>query len=355
MSDAAQLGEFDLIDKIQSRLKRRSARIKLGIGDDCAVIDAPGNHYEIVTTDALIESVHFDLSTTAPRQLGRKSQSVNISDIAAMGGTPHTAFLTLGIPPKLPARFLDQFFLGFNERCREYKIELAGGDTVSSPKHLFINVTLLGQVKKNRLFTRDGARPGDRIFVTGSLGDSALGLKILQSPEKKWAASAKNRAELIKAHVDPTPRLRESRILAQSKLRVTSMIDVSDGLAQDLHHLCRRGNLGARLDQDKLPKSKAMEKVCQTNNLNPLPLILSGGEDYELLFTLKSEDVKKLLRRFHEINTPLALIGEVTAKSGEIFLQRNDGSKELLKRDSGFDHFRSFRKKRIDRNRKGRL
>ena len=185
MPELKKPGEFDLIDRFRSRLKFCSPRIKIGIGDDCAVYQETTGKYQLISTDALIENVHFKLSTTKPHLLGRKALSVNISDIAAMGGTPYLALVTLGIPKTLPVKFLDDLYRGINEVCLEHKIEIAGGDTTASPSHLFINITIVGETGKKQLITRSGARPGDKIFVTGTPGESALGLKLLSSQRKK--------------------------------------------------------------------------------------------------------------------------------------------------------------------------
>ena len=339
MTHLKKLGEFGLIDRLKSRLKFRAPGTRLGIGDDCAVYESDRGTYQIVTTDAMVEKVHFDLKTISPEQLGRKALAVNISDIAAMGGVPRLALICLGIRPSLSVQFLDRLYSGINELCLRYGIELAGGDTVCSPKHLFINITLLGETPKNRLFTRSGAAPGDRIFVTGTLGDSALGLKLLKSPRKKWKGARGAIKELTHKHLDPEPRLRESRMLAKSTARITAMIDVSDGLGQDLYHLCEAANVGARLWEESLPIAPALSRVCSLNHLKPLDFILSGGEDYELLFTLKSEDVKKLLRQFHRANVPVTPIGEITSDSVAVTLRKRDGSLQVLPKGMGFNHF----------------
>jgi thiamine-monophosphate kinase len=337
-------GEFDLIDRLHSRLKFRSPRVKIGIGDDCAVYRGMAGKYQIISTDALIENVHFKLSTTNPRLLGRKALVVNISDIAAMGGTPYLALVTLGIPKNLPVKFLDELYRGINEVCLEYKIEIAGGDTTASPGHVFINITIIGETGKKQLITRSGARPGDKIFVTGTPGESALGLKLLSSPRKKWKGSQNFQKKMIQAHLDPVPRLDESQKLIKTSARITSMIDISDGLAQDLLHICKAGNVGAVIREDLLPKSQALQSLTSLNKLPITDYILAGGEDYELLFTLKSEDVRKIIDQFNNAKTPVTQIGEVTTHSQKVILLYSDGKSQSLKKLSGFDHFRSGKK-----------
>jgi len=333
-------GEFDLIKRFSSRLKFRSPRVKIGIGDDCAVYSGITGKYQIVSTDALIENVHFKLSTTSPKLLGRKALSVNISDIAAMGGTPHLALVTLGIPNTLPVKILDGLYQGMNEVCEKYQIEIAGGDTTVSPRHLFINITIVGEAKKKQLLTRSGACPGDKIFITGTPGESALGLQLLSSPRKKWKGNLKYQKKMIQAHLDPVPRLPESQKLVKSSARITSMIDVSDGLAQDLRHICKASNVGAELRQEWLPVSRELESLASLNKLTTLDYIMAGGEDYELLFTLKSEDVRKLTSQFKNAKTPVTQIGEVTAHSQKVVLLNRDGKPKSLEKFLGFDHFR---------------
>jgi thiamine-monophosphate kinase len=341
MTDLKKIGEFGLIDRFRSRLQYRSPRIKIGIGDDCAVYEGKAGNYQIITADALIENVHFKLSTTSPKLLGRKAMSVNVSDIAAMGGTPHLALVSLGIPKSLPVKFLDDFYKGIDQVCMEHKIELAGGDTTASPRHLFINITMVGDVNKKHMIPRSGARPGDKIFVTGAPGQSALGLKLLTSRRKKWQGNSKFKNKMIQAHLDPVPRLPEAVKLVNSKIKISAMIDVSDGLVQDLFHILADSGVGAVLREERLPQSAEMAALCSLNRLNLMDLILSGGEDYELLFTLKSEDVRKLEKLFHNAKTPVTQIGEVSAQSENVVLAKSDGTIKPLQEFMGFNHFRS--------------
>ena len=339
MLDRKKLSEFALIDRLRSHLNPVSKRVIVDIGDDCAVLDAPGKNYQLVSTDALVESVHFDLKTIRPEQLGRKSLAVNISDIAAMGGVPHSAVIALGIPATITTSFLDRFYKGIGETCQEYGLNLVGGDTVSSPKHFFINITILGEVSKKRLFTRSEARPGDAIFVTGHPGDSAMGLQLLKSKRKKWMGQKKWINALKKKHLDPVPRLAVSRRLSRSKARVSSMIDLSDGLVQDLGHILKACKVGAILHENAIPLSPCLTGICAHNRLNPLNFALSGGEDYELLFTLHPDDVKNLNRQFLHADVPVTQIGEITSETG-VMISGTDGAKKTLQNAMGFDHFR---------------
>jgi len=329
MTKIKELGEFGLIHRLSSRLKFRAPDSVLGIGDDCAVYPVKPGAYEVISTDALVEDVHFKLSTTTPEALGRKALSVSLSDIAAMGGTPKRVLVTLGIPKKISVAFLDKLYSGFNEICNHYKVELAGGDTVSSPKCFFINVSVIGEAK--RVFTRQGANPGDLIFVTGTLGDSSLGLKLL---DKKG-----NHKFLKDRHLDPTPRVHEAGILARSKINITSMIDISDGLVQDLYHICKASKVGARIYEDQLPQSPEFSRFCKANSIAPLPHLLNGGEDYELLFTLPADGVKNLNRHFLKAKLLVTQIGEITLRPKKILLATRDGATKALPESQGFNHF----------------
>jgi thiamine-monophosphate kinase len=329
MSKIKELGEFGLIHRLSSRLKFHAPDSVLGIGDDCAVYPVKSGTYEVISTDALVEDIHFKLSTTTPEALGRKALSVSLSDIAAMGGTPKRVLVTLGIPKKISVSFLDKLYSGFNEICNRYKVELAGGDTVFSPKCFFINVSVIGEAK--RVFTRRGAKPGDLIFVTGTLGDSSLGMKLLS---KKG-----NHKFLTGRHLDPTPRVHEAGILARSRINITSMIDISDGLVQDLYHICKASKVGARIYEDWLPQSPEFSRFCNGNAIAPLPHLLNGGEDYELLFTLPADGVKNLNRQFLKAKVLVTQIGEITLRSKKVSLEMRDGATKTLPESEGFNHF----------------
>ncbi len=334
-----QLGEFELIKRLRSRLRTHSSRVIKGIGDDSAVFSTSPNTIQLTSTDALIESIHFDLKTISPKQLGRKAMAINISDIAAMGGTPYLVIISLGLPESTSIKFIDEFYSGLQKICNLYEIKLAGGDTVASPKHLFINVCILGEAPKNRVFYRTGAKPGDQIFITGNLGDSAMGLRILME-KNKGSISTKHKNFLIKKHLEPIPRVKESKLLAKSKLKITSMIDVSDGLAQDLGHLLTRDKLGANLYEGNLPISEALNSACLQRKHDRTTWALQGGEDYELLFTIKPEDVKKMKGLFLKADTLVSHIGEITKSPKKITLTKKNGSKVSLKPATGFNHFK---------------
>ncbi len=336
----SQLGEFGLIDRFKNKLRGTSSVVIQGIGDDCAVYKASKDRYQIVTTDALVEGVHFNLKFHPPELLGRKSLAVSLSDIAAMGGSPRTAVISLGIPETLPLNFLDKFYNGLHNMGEEFDLSISGGDTVKSPKGLWISLTVIGEVRKNRIFKRAGAKAGHSLLVTGTLGDSALGLKLLSAKGKPLKVSSESRKKLVARHLDPTPRLSFSKALAASKIRVSSMIDISDGLQQDLSHICRMSGVGADIEPDHLPLSREFKNLNKNNSLKHSSLCLTGGEDYELLFTTPPEDVKKLKKITMKVGVPVTQIGRMTPTAGCIRHLENDGSSEIQKITSGFDHFR---------------
>ncbi len=333
MRKIKELGEFGLIHKLSSRIKFRAPDSILGIGDDCAVYPVKSGKFEVISTDALVEDIHFKLSTTKPETLGRKALSASLSDIAAMGGTPKRIMVTLGIPKKISVSFLEKLYSGFNEICNHFNVELSGGDTVSSPKCFFINVSVIGEAK--RVFSRKGARPGDLIFVTGTLGDSSLGLKLL----RKNNTRGRDQSFLINRHLDPTARVKEAEMLGRSRTEITSMIDISDGLIQDLHHICKSSKVGARIYEDRLPLSPEFIRTCDRSSISPLPLVLNGGEDYELLFTLPADGVKNLNRQFLKAKVLVTQIGEIL-KPGKISMKMRNGTLKALPVSEGFNHFK---------------
>ena len=333
MPKKKELGEFGLINRLSSHLEFLAPDSIQSIGDDCAAYQVNSSKNELISTDALVEDIHFKLSTTTPKALGRKSLSVSLSDIAAMGGTPKRALVTLGVSKKISVSFLDRLYSGFNEICNQFQVELAGGDTVSSPKCFFINIAVIGEAK--RIFTRKGAKPGDLIFVTGTLGNSSLGLKLL----KKKKRTSKDHKFLIRKHLDPTARVKEAAILSRSKVDISSMIDISDGLVQDLYHICKASKVGARIHEDLLPQSPEFLRTCDKNLVPPLPLVLNGGEDYELLFTLPADGVKKMNRQFLKAQALVTQIGEITLKQKKVSLKMRDGKTKTLQESEGFNHF----------------
>ena len=331
----SDLGEFGLIDRINKLAPRKSSATLVGIGDDAAALKLSASHTLLVTTDSLLEGVHFDLASTDFYSLGWKSAAVNLSDIAAMGGMARFCLTALGISPRLSVEQISEFYRGFNALLKDYRVALVGGDTCSSLDGFFIGVTVLGEIEPGRIVTRSGARPGDRIFVTGTLGDSAAGLELLQKNAKRKAQSAKR---LIQKHLRPAPRIAEGRKIALSGC-ASAMIDVSDGLSTDLSHICGQSRVGADVFAGAIPLSPASRSMSENLARPLLDYALSGGEDYELLFTVPPSKLKKL----GALKLPITEIGLIRP-GNSVSLIDGKGRKKLLV-PSGYDHFRKGRGK----------
>jgi thiamine-monophosphate kinase len=341
----SDLGEFGLIHRIQKLSSRTAPGVVVGIGDDAAALKVSSSALLLATTDMLIEGVHFDLSYTDFYSLGWKSASVNLSDIAAMGGLPRFCLTSLGIPSRITVERISEFYRGFNALLRMHKTVLAGGDTCSSRNDFIINVAVLGHVEKKKVVTRAGARPGDKIFVTGTLGDAAAGLELLRAGARSEESGARSRrgkseirnpksaiTKLIQKHLRPVPRVGWGRTIALSGC-ANAMIDVSDGLSSDLSHICGQSGVGAVVPADKIPFSRELLKSTAHLKKNPLHYALSGGEDYELLFTVPPERVKRL----RSLNIDITEIGETT-RTRKLFIIEDKNRKKGLK-PSGFNHF----------------
>lgn len=326
----SSLGEFGLIEKIRKSSECSSPAVVLGIGDDAAVMKMAASSLLLATTDLLIEHVHFDLAFTDFPSLGWKSAAVNLSDIAAMGGIPRFCLSSIAIPSGISLEAVSGFYRGFSSLLRFHNTILVGGDTSSSKNGFVVSVTVLGESKKENVISRSGAKQGDRVFVTGTLGDSGAGLEILKSGHLGRGADIKN---LIKRHIRPVPRIEWGRQIALAKC-ASSMIDISDGLSSDLSHICDASGVGAVLFSDKIPLSKSLIKTAKQLDENPLHYALSSGEDYELLFTVPSARMKTL----ESLRIPVTEIGKIT-KESNLHLVSATGRKTVLK-PTGYNHFK---------------
>jgi thiamine-monophosphate kinase len=327
--------ENNLIQLLKHRYPFKSAQLKAGIGDDAAVIEPKGAaEFWLITTDMLVESIDFHLKWMSPRQLGRKSIEVNLSDLAAMGARPRFFTVSLAIPSDTPKRWILDFHDGLTEKGRAFGAFLIGGDLSRAEKHIVISITALGESQNRKVLYRSGGKPGDLIYVTGSLGCSAAGLKLLQDPGIKGPAGFRKQA--LQAHLDPEPRCAAGLWLAQSGL-VSCMMDLSDGLSMDLPRLCAASGTGAEIHVRLLP----VFHEAAVWDLDPVELALHGGEDYELLFAVPRSKRRRFERSYPAAFPRITCIGEMVPDAGKVWLveKGRDQGRRLLPR-RGWDHFR---------------
>jgi thiamine-monophosphate kinase len=327
-------GEFDLIRLLTDDLPR-DARTIVGVGDDCAVYEIADKRPILATCDMLIEDVHFSRKTASAFLIGCKALACSLSDIAAMGGHPLFAMVSLGLPDSTPTDFAQDLYVGMRSMCRDYEVVLVGGDTVRSPDKIVIDVSMIGECRGGNFVLRSGAKTGDAIVVTGHLGNSAAGLDLLTDNAPEPDIECRN--ELVEAHLAPEPRCAHGAYLAEN-FKIHAMIDLSDGLAGDLGHICESSGLGACIREAGIPISDALRSFCRGAETDPLRYALGGGEDYELLFTLAPSELERLMQQWPEdFDIPLTHIGDMGGKG--IRLVSQDGSERPLDIRS-FDHFR---------------
>jgi thiamine-monophosphate kinase len=347
MATLARLNEQAFIDLIARLTRRSQGRAVLGIGDDAAVVSFPGRAQTLVTTDLLTDGVHFRVARTPGDLLGRKALSVNLSDIAAMGGTPHSCVISVGLPRRLPARYAADLARGLTSQARRHGVTILGGDTCAA-RSLFVSVALLGMIEPGRSVRRDGARVGDGLFVTGGLGASAAGLALLNRGARLRgrlsavhipAGLRRHAAQCIRRHLDPEPRVLAGRALGLTGL-ATAMIDLSDGLAQDLPRLCQASGTGVVLQEAAIPIAPAARAL--QGRSRSLRTALIGGEDYELLFTAQMKHAPLIARLARRLRLPVAHVGEVCPRRDGIRLLTIDGRYRPLPR-GGFEHFHGGR------------
>ncbi|UCC79999.1 MAG: thiamine-phosphate kinase [Candidatus Zixiibacteriota bacterium] len=330
------LGEFGLIEMIRGIVGPAGENVIKGIGDDCAVVESSNDKVMLLTTDVLVEGVHFTKGFMSPENLGRKALAVNISDIAAMGGKPLYALLSLGAPESTEIDYLDKLVSGMSSLAAEYKIDLIGGDTSLSPELLFINIFLVGESSKDKVLYRSGAGVDQVIFVTGEVGSSAAGLDIL-----KRALSIKKYGSLTGAHVSPHPHLKEGEIISSSGF-ATSLIDISDGVMADLGNICRESKVGALVRESDLPISEECRQYCHINGPDATDFALYGGEDYVLMGTVPEHLYYKLRDSMNSGGCSVYPIGRTKEETG-IKLQGRDGAIAEIE-PNGYDHFKDRRK-----------
>jgi thiamine-monophosphate kinase len=329
----SDIGEFGFIRRFSRAFLKMTPRGVTGIGDDCAVLPWGKNAHLLVTTDMLVEDIHFLRRKISPDDLGYKSLAVNLSDIAAMGGSPDSAFLSLGLASDTDLGYLDRFFRGLRALAEAEDVRLLGGDTTGSSGPLIINIAVLGRVHPDRVKFRSGARPGDILCVTGFLGDSGAGLKLLL----EGCRLGKDEAYLVRRHHRPRPHLNEGAWLAGHR-EVMAMMDVSDGIDSDIRRIMEQSRCGAAVDLDSLPLSRPLKRVAKKRGWDARELAAAGGEDYCLLVAVAPAGFRRIAAAFRlRFGRPLYPIGKIRPKRAG-FLYRLNGTPAALKR-RGFDHF----------------
>jgi thiamine-monophosphate kinase len=335
--------EFDFIRRIRQRAdekNQRAAGLARGIGDDCAILKQRTGCDTVITTDLLVEEIDFRREWTTPRLLGHKALAVSLSDIAAMGASPRFALLSIGVPQNIwRSKFLDHFYEGFYALADAHKVALVGGDVSRTPERIVIDSIVIGETKRGQAVTREGAVAGDIIFVTGTLGGAGCALRLLEAGTRLIAKTQQARAsalnDLLLRQLRPQPRVAWGLRLGAKKL-ATAMIDVSDGLSSDLFHLCEESGVGADIEAARLPVDPLIMEAGKVKTApDALALALDGGEDYELLFTVRPTDAARVPKKIDGVN--LSQIGVVTNQRGRVRLIENKRARKLLAR--GFTHF----------------
>ena len=312
-TEISSLGEFGLIDHLTKNFEIQNASTIVSVGDDAAVIDHFGKQ-TVITTDLLIEGIHFDLMYTPLKHLGYKSVIVNLSDVYSMNATPTQITLSIGISNRFSVEALDEFYEGVYAACERYNVDLVGGDTSASNKGFIISVTAIGEVVPDKFVKRSTANKGDLICVSGDLGAAFLGLTLLEREKKIWMENPQIQPDLegekyiVGRLLKPEARKDIIEFLETNNITPTAMIDASDGISSDILHICKQSNLGCRLYEEKLPIAEDTKQAAFKFGLDPTVCALNGGEDYELLFTLKQEDYEKIV-----VNEEISVIGYMTA------------------------------------------
>ena len=329
-TEIASLGEFGLIDHLTKNNETQQAGTIESIGDDAAIIDQFGRQ-SVITTDLLVEGVHFDLMYTPLKHLGYKAVAVNLSDVCAMFATPTHITLSIGISNRFSVEALEEFYEGVYAACAKYNVDLIGGDTTTSHKGFIISVTAIGEVAPDKYVTRSGARPNDLLCVTGDLGAAYLGLQLLEREKKIFMEhqgvqpDLQGQDYLLSRILRPEPRVDIVDWLQEHHITPTSMIDISDGLSSEILHICKKSDVGCILYEDKIPVSDEAKEIGMQFNIPTTTCALSGGEDYELLFTVKQNDYEKIAK-----NNNISVIGYITPREEGANMVTPSGKKHAL-------------------------
>ena|ERR1017187_6451986 len=330
-TELSELGEFGLIDYISKAIKLKNPSSIKGIGDDAAVIDN-GDKMTVVSTDMLLENIHFDLSYVPLKHLGYKAVTVNLSDIYAMNATPKQITVSIAISNRFSLEAVEEFYQGVALACEKYGVDVVGGDTSSSVHGLIISVTAIGEANKEDLVYRNGAKETDLICVSGDLGAAYIGLQLLEREKRIFLENPNIQPDLggndyvLEKQLKPEAQKEIIKLLKEIGVKPTAMIDVSDGLSSELLHICTQSNVGCAIYEDKIPIDPQTYNLAQDFNLDPTVCALSGGEDYELLFTINITDFEKVRNTLD-----ISLIGHITDKGEGINLISKSGSSVAIK------------------------
>lgn len=331
--------EFGLIRLLQAQAARPDRQVYRGIGDDAAILKTSANEWTLITTDLLAEGVHFDPATSSYEHIGYRAAIANLSDIAAMGGTPRFMLVAIAIPPTCSTKQIQQLYRGMMHATTPYQVCLVGGDTSASKQGLFLSITLTGTVEPRRALLRSGARVGDRVYVTGTLGDSHAGLDLLTTARRPTQASLRPAQTrfLLARHHRPSARIAEGRWLLTHGL-ASAAIDLSDGLTGDLRHICEASGVGAEIFPDALPISPACRAYALAHGLDAQQIALQGGEDYELLFTVPRRKQQQFDRLAANTDFCMTCIGSITPKRLGLRVRTEAGATKTLPVTS-YEHF----------------
>jgi thiamine-monophosphate kinase len=338
-TELSKIGEFGLINRLGKNVVLQNPESIYGIGDDAAVLAYSEQEYLLISSDMLLEGIHFDLSYYPLKHLGYKAVAVNASDIAAMNGLPKQITVNLGLSNRFSVEAIEEIYQGIYAACKNYQIDLVGGDTTASRSGLVISLTITGLVNKNRITYRNKAQKGDIICVSGDLGGAYMGLQVLEQEKQVFLANPEMQPQLedkdyiVGRQLKPEARTDLVHDFLEMDLIPTAMIDISDGLASELFHICKQSKLGAVLFEDKLPIDNQTLETAMSFNLSPTTCILNGGEDYELLFTIKPNDFEKIKNNPH-----ITPIGYMRENTDEIFL-RTKNDQDIDIKAQGWTHF----------------
>ncbi len=332
MSTVADFTERDLIARIQARLPPAPDWIAVGIGDDAAVVEPERNRLEVLSVDALVEGIHFDRRFTPPHAIGHRALAVNLSDLAAMGAAPRLALLSLALPPALRCDDFDAMVTGLAALAARYRVHVAGGNLTRSPGPLMIDITIIGSVKRRHVLTRRGARQGDQVYVSGSIGAAAAGLQTLRARTDATTELCVHR------YLYPDPRMRLGLLLGRNQA-ATACMDLSDGLSDGIRHIAEGSGVGMTIDADALPIDHAVRERLSANGGDPVVAALTGGDDYELLFTVRPRHLGRLKTVSRHSNVPIARVGVCTSDPAVLLRRTVNGTVEHMPIPLGYSHF----------------